>query len=277
MRAIAQRLVSLDRRIIFFLVALAVVLPIIRPLNLPGLRFTPEVRGVYATIERLPPNSPVVISVDFDPSTAPELYPMGVAILRHAFVRNLRVIVLGLWQTGTGIGEEMTRRVARELDKKDGVDYVFLGWAPGATNVIIGLGQDLYRTFPKDFYGKETMELPVLNGVRSLRDVGYVVTLAAGDPGIEAWYIYGAEKYRFPLGGGCTAVIAPGMYPYLNAGQINGLIGGMKGAAEYENLIRRPDRATAGMDTQSVTQLLIIVLILLTNVAYFLTRRQKGE
>jgi hypothetical protein len=214
--------------------------------------------------------------MDFEPSTAPELYPMGVAIMRHAFSRNLRVIVLGLWQLGTGMAEKMVRDTAREFNKKDGVDFVFLGWAPGTTNVIIGLGQDLYRTFPRDFYGKETAGLPVLNGVRSLSNVGYVISLAAGDPGIEAWYIYGAEKYRFPLGGGCTAVIAPGLYPYLNTGQINGLIGGMKGAAEYESLIRHPEKATAGMDVQSVTQLLIIILILLTNVAYFMIRRQQG-
>ena len=262
MRTLAERIMSLDRRIIFVMVGLAVIIPIIWPLNLPGLRFSSEVRGVYDTIEHLP--------------SAPELYPMGVAILRHAFSRNLRVIVLGLWNTGTGMAEKITQNVAREFGKKDGVDYVFLGWAPGNVNVIMGLGQDLYRTFPRDFYGKETAGLSVLNGVRSLRDVGYVVSLAAGDPGIEAWYIYGAEKYRFPLGGGCTAVIAPGMYPYLKAGQINGLIGGMKGAAEYENLIRHPEKATAGMDAQSATHLLIVILILLTNVAYIITRRQRG-
>ena len=31
--------------------------------------------------------------------------------------------------------------------------------------------------------------------------------------------------------------MAPGLYPFLRSGQINGLIGGLQGAAEYETLI----------------------------------------
>lgn len=275
MNTLLERIPALDRRLIFLAVGLAVIIPIAWPVDLPGLRVTPEVRGVYDTIERLPANSVIAVSIDFDPSSAPETYPMGIAILHHAFSRNLRVIVLGLWQTGTGMAEEMTRMVAGEHEKKDGVDYVFLGWAPGRTNVIMGVGQDLMQTFPKDFYGHDTASLPVLSGVKSFRDVGYVISLASGDPGLEQWYIYGAEKYRFLLGGGTTAVMAPGMYPYLNAGQINGLIGGMKGAAEYESLIGRPDRATSGMGAQSYTHLLIVLLIALTNVAYFANRPKK--
>ncbi len=32
-------------------------------------------------------------------------------------------------------------------------------------------------------------------------------------------------------------MIAPGLYPLLRSGQINGLIGGLRGAAEYEILV----------------------------------------
>ena len=56
-------------------------------------------------------------------------------------------------------------------------------------------------------------------------------------PALEAWYVFGKDKYKFELGGGCTGVIAPGLYPLLRSGQINGLIGGLRGAAEYESLI----------------------------------------
>ena len=73
---------------------------------------------------------------------------------------------------------------------------------------------------------------------QSLRDVNYAVSLGAGNPGVEAWYVFGKDKYKFELGGGCTGVMAPGLYPLLRSGQINGLIGGLRGAAEYETLDR---------------------------------------
>ena len=88
-------------------------------------------------------------------------------------------------------------------------------------------------------------------------DVNYAVSLAAGNPGVEAWYVFGKDKYKFELGGGCTGVIAPGLYPLLRSGQVNGLIGGLRGAAEYEGLVGQKGRAIAGMDAQSATHLAI--------------------
>jgi hypothetical protein len=104
--------------------------------------------------------------------------------------------------------------------------------------------------------------------------VQYAVSLAAGSPGIETWYVYGKDKYKFELGGGCTAVAAPGIYPLLQTGQINGLIGGLRGAAEYETLLERKGKATSGMDAQSATHFMIILLILACNLFYFVTRRK---
>jgi hypothetical protein len=272
-KEIIEKFLNIDRRIIFLLIVLAVLIPLLKPLNLPGITTSAAVRGVYQKIESLSSDDVLLVSMDFDPASKPELYPMGVAILRHAFQRGVKVIGMTLWLTGVGMVEEIMSKTAREYNKKYGEDYVFLGWAPGRVNVIIGLGQDFKRTFPKDFYGQKTTELPLLKNINSLRQIDYMVDLAAGDPGIETWYLYGREKYKFELGGGCTAVIAPGLYPFFQTGQINGLIGGMKGAAEYESLINKKDKATAGMDAMSTTHFLIIGLVVLSNIFYFIRRK----
>jgi len=272
----SERMLKIDRRIIFVVIGLCTLLPLLNPVGLP-IKISPEVRNVYDYIESLPERSVFLLSIDFDPASKPELHPQAIALLRHAFRKNLRVVAMTLWVSGTGMADQLLKQVSSEMGRERGRDYVFLGWSPGGSAVIINMGQDLYTAFPSDYEGKPTRGIPVLEGVHSLKDVIYAISLGAGNPGVEAWYVYGKDKYKFELGGGCTGVIAPGLYPLLRSGQINGLIGGLRGAAEYESLIGQKGRAVAGMDAQSATHLAIIVLVVMCNLFYFSLRQQKGR
>jgi hypothetical protein len=276
MKGFARWMVSIDRRIIFLLIALATLLPLLHPFGLP-IKVSPEVRGVYEYIESLPEGSVFLLSLDFDPSSKPELEPQAIALLRHAFRKHLRVIGMTHWLPGTGLADTIFSKVAKEMNKESGKDYVFLGWSPGTGALVIAMGQDLNKAFPSDYAKKPTLGMPVLDGVRNLRDVNYLISLAAGNPGIEMWYVFGKDKYRFEMAGGSTGVMAPGLYPLLRSGQINGLIGGLQGAAEYETLIGQKGTAVAGMDAQSADHFVIIALVLLCNVFYFVLRGDKGR
>ena len=273
----AERMLRIDRRVIFLLIGLCTLLPLLYPVGL-AIKVSPEVRHVYDKIETLPAGSVFLLSMDFDPASKPELYPQAVALLHHAFRKNLRVIGMTLWLPGTGMAAEVISQVAQEMGKVSGQDYVFLGWSPGGSSVVINMGQDLYKAFPNEYFRHEpTKDLPVLKGVRNLRDVSYVISLAAGTTGIETWYVFGKDKYKFELGGGCTGVIAPGLYPLLRSGQINGLIGGLRGAAEYEVLTGLKGQAMAGMDAQSATHFAIIVLVILCNSFFLFIRRSRKQ
>ncbi len=273
---LSERMLKIDRRSIFLVIGLCTLLPLLYPVGLP-IKISSEVRGVYDHIESLPERSVFLLSIDFDPASKPELYPQAIALLRHAFKKNLRVITMTLWVSGTGMADQIVTLVAKEMGKEYGTDYAFLGWSPGGQAVIINMGQDLYTAFPSDYGGRATKELPILNGVRSLKDVGYLVSLGAGRPGVEEWYVFGKDKYKFELGGGCTGVMAPGLYPLLRSGQINGLIGGLRGAAEYESLIGQKGKAVAGMDAQSATHIAIIALVIICNLFYFSLRQQRRQ
>ena len=72
-----------------------------------------------------------------------------------------------------------------------------------------------------------------------------------------------------------VAVGAPKYYSFVQAGQFVGLLGGMKGAAEYEILIGEPANAVLGMGAQSLVHLLIIAMVILGNVGFFASRRNK--
>lgn len=268
-----DKLLKIDRRIIFTFVALAVTIPLLFRFKMP-VPPTTHVISMYNKINSLEKDSHVLISFDYDPSSKEELQPMALALLHHCFSRDIRVIGMTLYPAGTGLAEKAIKEIGEQYNKKSGIDYVFLGFKAGNALVIINMGEDIYTAFPKDFYGNNTYDMPALKGVSSLRDLDYAVDLTAG--GIyENWIVYGKEKYNFELGVGCTAVMGPEMYPFIQSNQLNGFLGGLKGAAEYETLIKHKDRAAAGMSPQSVVHVLVVCLILFGNFIYFVSGRKK--
>ena len=52
---------------------------------------------------------------------------------------------------------------------------------------------------------------------------------------------FGSDRFHFPLAMGCTAVIAPDLYPFVQSGQVTGILGGLRGAADYEVLVVPPE------------------------------------
>lgn len=265
---------TLDRRIIFLFVFLGVAIPLLLPFSLP-VNITPPVEAVYREVERVAgERGTVLLAFDYGPGSEAELQPMARALLRHCFARKVKVVAICLWPDAPGLAQEVLQTVARESGAHYGQDYAFMGYKPGGASVVLNMGQEFRNAFAQDARGASADSLAVLQGIHSLRDFGLVFDLAAGSTIDQVWIPYGQEKYRFVLAAGCTAVMAPDLFPFLQSGQISGLIGGLAGAAEYEKLEGRLDAATAGMQAQSITHLVIIGFIVLGNILYFLARRQ---
>jgi hypothetical protein len=267
--------INLDRRIIFILVALAVAIPVYFGWAVP-VKISPSVQSVYDFIDNLEEGDAVFISCDFDPASEAELYPMTKALMRHCFNKKLRVLSMTMWPNGAALVERAFDEMRLEYDIEAGVDYVNFGYQVGYTMVVVAAGQDFASAFTTDYRGNTTANMPVMEGLDGLGDVAYMIDIAAGAT-IEMWIAYGSQRYHFPMGAGCTAVSATQYYPYLSTGQINGLLGGLKGAAEYEQLAV-PDhvdnRALAGMTAQSSVHAVIVLLVILANIFYFITRKK---
>ena len=267
-----KRLLNIDRRIIFLFVLLGVILPLMTDFPLP-VKPTPNVRAIYDTIEAVGrKNGRALIAFDYGPSLVAELRPMALALVRHCFLRGVKVVGVTLTAEGVGMAQEVFGTVAKEFKREYGRDYAFMGYKAGVSSFILNMGQDFQATLPKDSRGNDTKAMEVTKDIRSLRDFDYVVDIT-GSSVAEAWIAFGQERYRFKMATACTAVMAPDQFPYLQAGQINGLMGGLAGAAEYETLIGRPDAATKNMQPQSVAHVVIILFILFGNLMYFLGRK----
>jgi hypothetical protein len=266
-------ILELDRRLIFLLIFLAVLTPLFLPAP-KTVKTSPEVKKVYDRIEALPAGTIVMLACEYDPSTSAEMSPVTVVVLRQCFRKNLRVLVSCSLPNGVSLVESEILRVAAEYKKKNGVDYVYLGYKPYLTPTILAMGENFRLAFPSDFYNTRLDDIPMMNGVKNYQDVALVLAITS-TIGIDSWIIYGQGRYHFPLAAAASAVMAPNYYNYLDSGQLFGLIGGLRGAAEYEQLAKRPAAATKGMLVQSVCHLLIVGLIVLGNVSFFIGRRRR--
>jgi hypothetical protein len=283
-------LLALDRRWIYLFVAVSLITPIIVPIGLP-VTTTSSTRKAFEFVDRLKPGDVVWLSYDYGPSSAPENDPMAEGFLRQCFLKKVRVIVCALYPLGgLGLANNSIARVAAEVPGlRYGVDYVNLGYKDGAAAVMRRLGDNIGEAFPTDVNGRPINQLPIFKGVHNIRDVAVVFTAATNLIG-EYWITQVHAQFGTPVIIGPTAVSAPKYYAYLNAGQLVGMVGGMKGAAEYEKLLMEqyPQlnryyhetkyfTATKGMDGQTVLHTVILILIFLGNVAYLRLQMRRRQ
>ncbi|MFQ6616751.1 MAG: hypothetical protein ACE5HZ_08340 [Fidelibacterota bacterium] len=274
---IILRLGRADRRIVFVLIAVVVLIPLLKPLGLP-IRPTPTTQMVFEAVESLPEGSNVLVSFEYGPSTEPEIHPMAIAVLRHLFRRNHRVYVTCLWPDGQFMAKDALDQVAKEeLGLTYGEDYVLLGFRPGNEAVVKGIVSNIQYLYTMDYRNTLVSDIPMMRGIKNLKDFAFVFSLSAGYPGTIEWVQYGADPTGVPLSTGTTSIQVNEVIPYVNSGQVKGIIAGMPGAAEYEALIERKGLGQAGMDAQSIAHVVIVLFIVLGNVTFYIERKRARK
>jgi hypothetical protein len=283
LRSIINLLKRITRRTIFFIVALVLALSIIfsnvgyiQKINLYILSKSISWTSIkaYEYIENLPEGSVVLLSADYAPSTKVENDPVVQGFLTQAFRKNLKVIAISLWPDGAVLLENNIRMVALKMNKKEDEDFVIGGYVVGGAVAVEKMGINLKNAIPL----LRGSNAPFLNNIRNAKDLKLVFCVAAGDTLQYYIRILGA-RYGVPVAGGCTAVMAAEMYPYIMSNQLIGLFAGLKGACDYQ-LLELKDQidpnnvpeSVRNMFPQSIIHLLIVIFIIIANLIYFYER-----
>jgi hypothetical protein len=271
---------KLDRRWLFLIVGLLTLGPLIRPLGLP-LTTSPPVKSFHDAVAAVPDGAIVLMSCDYDPGSKPEVVPMTKTALRQLFDKHCRVVITCLWPGGSGIVDQTLESVVAEYRARGqapvyGKDYVDLGYKAGNEAVMVLMGMGIASAFPQDQRANRTASLPLMREVRDYSSFALLVNISGGYPGTKEWVQQVNSRFHLPMVSGCTAVSAPEYYPYLQSGQIRGLLGGMAGAAEYEKMRGEKGSATKGMDAQSLTHVFVALCIVLGNVVQWSKRKGAG-
>jgi hypothetical protein len=284
---------NLDRRWIFLAVFLAVGIPVAFELSFPE-KATRLAESTFNEIEALQEGDAVLLAWDYDPSSEGELAPMATAFVRHCAEKRLKMYFLSLWPVGPQMADENIDKILRPdfPHLKYGEDYVNLGYKSGYEAVIKVIVNNLRKLYTVDVHGTGLDNIPMMSGIRSVQDFDLVINVSAGYAGTKEWVQYAVTAYpdKIKMVAGCTGVQAPLLYPYIPE-QLPGLLGAIKGAAEYEALVieKYGKRNEQGeiiesgkylegirrMGPQLVGHLLMILLIILGNYVYIMDRKRS--
>ncbi|HHE40860.1 MAG TPA: hypothetical protein ENL10_05105 [Candidatus Cloacimonetes bacterium] len=310
----ADRIQKVDRRIIYGILALAVILPLVFRLGLKTYTTTP-VEDLYRHIDAAAGKDDMAIIMDFthDPGVLPELYPMDLAILRHCFQRNIKVFTISFLPQGAAIIQLALSEVKEDYPNIEAnVDYCNFGFKPWSLKlpIMLGMGDDIAEAVETNSEGLKLENLPIMQNMKNYDNIQVVVEISGSSMG-QFWVTYARAKFGVDVAVGLTAVMAADVYPFLQTGQFVGSLGGLKGAAEYEQLVDifamnntefskknarnmawveaqykelpelaklyKYNKARIGMDAQAIVHVLIILFIILGNIGYFLDQRAQKK
>lgn len=268
-------LAGLDMRWLYALLFVAVLLPFLFNISVK-VKVTGPVQRLYDEIEAIErrPGRLVIVAVDWDPQTQAENYPQTEAVVRHLFMRKIPFAVVASSPVGSGFCEEIPEKLHKKYGAVYGRDWVNWGYKFGRGIFVKQLASDIFAAVKADAEGTPLEDIPMMAGVKDASSVDLVCEITGSVGSLAMWLQYFQVGGAAPkCGHGCTAVSAPESYTFLDSGQLIGLMGGMLGAAEYEQLIESPSRALRGMSSQTTAHILIIMLIVIGNVVEIARKR----
>jgi hypothetical protein len=262
----------IGRKTIFALLTLAVGGALLLKVGLP-IGISPSTQNVFDQIESLDSGAVVMMSFDHEASSLPEVGPLGAAVADHCFRRGIKVVGLALFSEGTAAGYELLGDRAGRAGRQYGTDWIYLGFRPQYTAAILGMGESIADVFASDYSGSPVNSLSLGREVSSYDDVDLVVSVADGSMPTY-WVEFAQARYGQRVIAALSAVMVTSFLPYLEAGQLDGIVSGFRGAAEYEQLLGAPGAGVRGMDAQSAAHGLIALLIIWGNIEAWRRRRR---
>jgi len=249
-----DKLISIEKKYLYLIMFIVVIIPFLLKMTYKPT-VSPEVRNIYDEIENIyqynlsNTEQPMglLVTFDYSPSTNAELDPMTMSVLRHAFLRKVPVVTWTGFIDSIDLARRVTAYIAKEFGAVYGEDFVFMGYPYPINAAVIAFGTDIRAFLVKDYYGNLSTELPLLNKINNYKQIGLIVTVS-GTSYPRFWVTYANTLYGKKIATGITAVSAAEFYPFLQTKQMIGMMGGLRGAAEYEELVGRLEEDLIGDD-----------------------------
>ncbi len=283
----------MERRVIYLVMLVAVVIPIIFEFSWSPSRLVSAER-MYEVVENVQVQSGEVALVwlDFGPGTIAENKPQAEVIIEHLFRRRIPVVVLSQYQLAesvlTSIPAEIASRLEREIPGQSwlyGDAWINAGYQPGAAQMMQNLAaaKDLSKYFGRDVNGMPFTHYPAFASIGGVEHVKLVAEVT-GLVGVFDTIIQFFQKsgYKPTIVHGCTSITIPEAYIFLDSKQLHGLLEGVAGAAWYSEVLKQhhPKSQNEELLVRNtaliIAHVVLIMLIVAGNIVGFV-RARRGD
>ena len=275
--SLMEKINNLDRRIIYLLAWLVVLVPLMNPIGLP-IPISDDARTWYSFVENEIHDGDVILySPMYGVSGMPELFPMSVATMKHIMTKDVQIVVVSFWNEGPLVFNQLLDQVdPADYGYVYGEDWIRLGYIPGQETAMGSLASSFSNTVSADYVeGRPLSDFSIMDNIETGADIDLIVSFETGTPGAPEWL----RQYNAPFGTrqitGCIGVSVSGMIPYVQAGQIQALMPGLATSGEYEILLGDPGLAVAASDAISTSHIYVSLLVIIGNIAYFMSREES--
>jgi hypothetical protein len=279
--------------LVYGIILLAVFVPIFMEMDLSevfGLDepLTTDTQAAFELAEeKVTAGAPVLMVFDYDASYMGELHSQARAMLQHLAQRQARIIAISLMPEGASLAQQLMDDVLSEQGYQAGQDFVNLGYLPGDAVGIRSLEFLPGQVWDKAFDGSDLKDAPILQGDEkfALSNMSLIMVLT-GNPNDLRWWVEQTAAIEDDVGtdlilmAGVSSAIEALARPYYDMAspQIDGLVVGLMGAADYERALDLPHSAAhTRLSGQLVGQLAVFVLILIGMLIYGVARRADSD
>lgn len=234
-------------------VAYAVLYVLVLALAGAGFVLPPEPSAVPAGqptlefvrfVERVVPGQRVLLAVDYGLGGAGELDPLVRAAVGHLGMRRAELVTVTTRPEGVGLGAQLRRSF--------GGPTADLGYLPGEPH-----GAALAAA------GAAEADL---------------LLVATDSPlALQAWVEQLQARQGLPAAALLSRALEPQARAYRQAGQLQAVLSGLQGAAEYETLLGWQGPGQRGLDSLMALSVLLVAAILAGNLEELTRRRGSGR
>lgn len=278
-KGLLDRIVNLDRRVIYVIVTLTVALPLVFPVGLP-LSIAQETKDYYNAIANLPAGAKVLCKIDLEAGIVGELAPASVATLKQLWKIPVKMVFIFFYRgDGPIVFEQvLLPQVPGYIDKYHigdkvyGKDWVSLGYIEGHETAMAKLAAD-FHFVSLDQWSNSISSLPLMNDIKTAADFNLLIHVGGGDN--AATLNQFATPYSLKAVTATAGVDYVGLLPYYKSGVYLGILNSLKGTAEYEEISGNLGTAIVSTDAISATHVALLTLIIIGNIIFIYGRYTK--
>ncbi len=229
-----------------------------------------ETNSAIAAVNAIPQGAPVLAVFDYQPSTVGEMEAAGLPLMDQLILlRHPRLAILSTSPTGAALAERFMSSALSTLNAQNsyqrGEQYVDFGYLPGGLTGVYAFAQSPTAAMPLGADRSAIWQSAPLQGVTHLSDFAAVIVLTDSVDSGRTWIEQTAlERGSAPMIIVSSAQAGPMLLPYVDSGQVAGLVSGLYGAAGVEQANGGlPGRVRHYWDAYSVGLLIAVAAIIL--------------